>query len=124
VLRKKSYGSVKTFWLDRQLALELALAACRRILGEREEVLRVGIFGSIARGNAVPGSDLDVLVLLARADVRPVDRSLPYVAYFDALGLPTDVLCFTEEEAASSPMFQRNAPEAIWLARDGDSPGP
>jgi len=115
VLRKKSYGSVKVFWLDRELALSQAIAAARRLVAERADVQRVGIFGSIATGRAVPGSDLDVLLVLSHSDQRPIDRPAGFLAYFDEVGLPTELFCFTEEEACGSAFFTRNAADALWI---------
>lgn len=123
VLRKKSFGSVRTFWLDRQLVLELALKAGRSLVAAHPEVVKVGIFGSIARGRAAPGSDLDVFVILRACDLRPIERSRAYETYFEEIGIATDMFCLTEDEASRSPFFRRNSGEAIWVT-DGDTPPP
>ena len=62
----------------------------------RPDVLRVGFFGSYARGDWGVGSDLDVLVVVACADVPFERRSLG----FDTLTLPvpTDPLVYTPDE--------------------------
>jgi hypothetical protein len=61
VVRKESFGSVTVFWLDTDLVHE------RRWRGWQSDpnVLRVILFGSFAEGRAVPGSDLDVMIVLA-----------------------------------------------------------
>ena len=120
VLRKECFGSVKVFWLDRELALSTAMEGCRRLVRERKEVLRAGVFGSIARGDAVPGSDLDVLVVVENAadvEPRPFDRAGPYLPFFEEIDLPVEVFCFREQEAAKSAFFARNAPHARWAER-------
>ncbi len=117
LVREKSYGSVRVFWLDRERALSLTLDAGRRLLAADEAVLKVGVFGSIARGCAVPGSDVDLLILLKDSYVRPLNRPALYLPYFEGIGLPVELFCFTEEEADKSTFFARNAREARWLER-------
>ena len=41
------------------------IASMRRELSERFTVKRIGVFGSFARGDAVPESDVDIVVELA-----------------------------------------------------------
>ncbi|MBN1417389.1 MAG: nucleotidyltransferase domain-containing protein [Planctomycetes bacterium] len=124
MLRKKSYDSVKVFWLDRDLALDLALDAARRLLADDPNVVKAGIFGSIARKRAVPGSDLDVLIVLERCDVPPLERASAYRPYFEGIGLPLDLVCLTREETARSPLFVRSARDAIWIEREDAAPQP
>jgi len=64
VVRKESFGSVTVFWLDTDLVRERLRAVVER-LAENPNVLRVILFGSFAEGRAVPGSDLDVMIVLA-----------------------------------------------------------
>ena len=42
------------------------IASIRQELKERYSVTRIGVFGSCARGEAHPGSDVDILVELAK----------------------------------------------------------
>ncbi len=88
-----------------------------RLLAAAEAVLKVGVLGPIARGCAVPGSDVDVLILLKHLYVRPLDRPALYLPDFEGIGLAVDLFCFTEEEANKSTFFARNAREARWLER-------
>jgi hypothetical protein len=57
-------SSVTVFWLDTDLVRERLRAVVER-LAENPNVLRVILFGSFAEGRAVPGSDLDVMIVLA-----------------------------------------------------------
>jgi hypothetical protein len=81
------------------------------------QVVRVGYFGSYARGNWGVGSDVD-LVVIVREDPRPFwERA----GDFDATGLPVpaDVFVYTEKEwaeLAGQPGFGRTAAaEVIWV---------
>jgi predicted nucleotidyltransferase len=87
---------VQVFSLDR----ERALAELRRDC----QVEAVALFGSLAQGRAIPGSDADVLVLLrAHPQARWFDRIPDYAL---AAGLPVEVFPFTWAElqrGAQSP---------------------
>ncbi len=101
-VRRKSYGSVTVFSLDEE-AIQDALARWVKEIRERPEVLAVVLFGSFASKRAVPGSDLDVLIVL-RDDPRPfLDRIPDYAP--DDLPLPVDVFPYTlAEVAAGQPL--------------------
>ena len=60
------------------------------------EIERVMLFGSFATGQAVPGSDLDLLIILSRAD-RPFLERIPlYVP--EGCGVGVDVFPYTRAE--------------------------
>lgn len=116
VVLSRSYGSVRVFWLDREKALRRVREAASRLLRERPEVLGVYLFGSLAEGRAVPGSDADLLILLRRSERRFLDRPLEYLPAFDEVGLPVDLFCYTPEEAERVPLAGRARQTAIPLA--------
>lgn len=60
------------------------------------EVERVILFGSLSRGDAVPGSDADLLVILGDSDLPFHDRSAKY--RFESAGIGTDVFAYTQGE--------------------------
>jgi uncharacterized protein len=88
-----------------------------RAAAARPELRRVGYFGSYARGDWGPGSDLDVILVVATAARpfirRPIDWDLT------PLPVPADVIVYTEDEwRALDPetRFGRTiAREAVWV---------
>lgn len=93
---RRSFGTVKVFSLDRP-GIRRAL---QDLIEERyrpdPNVAAVYLFGSFARGNAVPGSDVDLLVVL-RDDPRPPrDRIPDYLPQGFPVGV--DVVPWTQAE--------------------------
>jgi predicted nucleotidyltransferase len=84
----------------------------------RPEVLEIGYFGSYARGDWGPGSDLDLVVIVASSPL-PFERR---AAEIDATNLPVpaDLLVYTQQEWQAlrkrSPHFARTLRrEIVWL---------
>ena len=85
-------------WLDRRAVLNATGKAVQMLARQRPEVQRVILFGSMARGDAVPGSDVDLLVVLSESDRSFLDR----IASYRLSGVPigVDVFPYTEDELA------------------------
>ena len=97
-MQTRSYGSVKVAYLDRKAVLAAVHRGVRNLARRRSEVLRVLLFGSMARGDAVPGSDVDLLVVLTRHDKGFMER----IPEYRLKGIPigVDVFPYTEQELA------------------------
>ena len=84
----------------------------------RPDLLRIGYFGSYARGDAGVGSDLD-LVAVVRASETPFERRA--IAWdLSSLPVPAEILIYTETEwnnltKAGSRFARMLVEEAIWL---------
>ena len=84
----------------------------------REDVLKIGYFGSYARGDWGVGSDLDLILILQHSELPFEKRALEW----DVLGLPVpaDVVVYTqaewEEMAGKNGRFYRMIEnEAVWV---------
>ena len=62
--------NVRVFRLDRAGVLARLRERARRVLERRADVVEIRLFGSFARGEACPGSDADLFVVLREARVR------------------------------------------------------
>ncbi|MFW6174771.1 MAG: nucleotidyltransferase domain-containing protein [Chloroflexota bacterium] len=95
-MRERSYGSAKTVWLDREQILAETRRAVTKLGKDHPEISRVILFGSMASGDAAPGSDVDLMVEVDETDIRFLDRSLAYRV--DGVSIGVDVFVYTRAE--------------------------
>jgi len=113
VVRKESFNSVTVFWLDKDLVLERLRAAVDSLASD-SNILRIILFGSFAEGRAVPGSDIDIMIVLS-SDERPIlDRISAYLIYFSGIGIGVDLFPYTLAEM-DNPLARRAAEIGIVL---------
>ncbi len=96
-VREKSYGSVKIFWLDRDY-INRQLGAAVDSLRTDPNVVQIILFGSFAEDRAVPGSDVDILIILKPDSWRFIDRTVTFSDAFSYLGIAVDVFPYTVDE--------------------------
>ena len=99
MLQTRSYGSVEITSIDRDALFAELGRSTERLSRECPEVLKVLLFGSFARGDYTPESDVDLLLIVSRTEVPFLKRSDRYRDFF--LGIPLDVnlTVYTREEA-------------------------
>ena len=95
----KSSDSVKVFWLDRPGLMERLRNAARMLSERHPEIERIVLFGSLARGDAVPGSDADLLIVVSHSDEAFLERTMRYRPTGVDVGV--DVVAYTREELAA-----------------------
>ena len=94
--------SVRVFRLDRARVVGDLQRRARAVLERRSDVLEVRLFGSLARGEARPGSDADLFVVLRDGAAPFLERLADLAREFGGLGIGCDVIAFTESEARAS----------------------
>ena len=109
-------------WPDSRTVAQELRRWTEGVVRERKDVLRIGCFGSYARGDWGVGSDLD-LVVVVKSSEKPFHRR---ATEWDSTGLPVpvDLLVYTEEEwgslTAQRGFFQTLMREAVWVyVREG-----
>ncbi len=100
-MRERSYGSVKTYWLDRDY-IDHRLNEGMKSLQSDTNVQKIVLFGSFAEGRAVPGSDIDILIVLKSDSRRFIDRITQYLDAFAGIGIAGDVFPYTMKELDNS----------------------
>lgn len=100
-------------------------AAVDRLLTRHPGIREVWLFGSLARGDATPRSDVDLLVVVDRDERRPLDRIPDVLRLLTGLDRPADVLVLTAAEWAEregSPFHREVTSRGLRLAAQGDIP--
>jgi predicted nucleotidyltransferase len=100
--------------------------AAAHLAKSRPEVLRVGFFGSYARGDWGPGSDLDVAIVVADSERPFAGRSPRYP--LEGLPVPADVLIYTVAEwerlaAAGGRFAEEVIRRTRWVFRRDEAAG-
>jgi len=96
-VREESSGSVKVFWLEKDELLESLKKEARRLGEENPEIERIILFGSLAQGRAIPGSDADLLIILTRIEKPFLERIGEWLMKI-RIDFPVDVFPYTQEE--------------------------
>ncbi len=105
VIQKKSYGSVKVFWLNKELLKKRIQKAARKVLSKNSDVEQVILFGSLAEDRATVFSDADILIIVNNSTKRFIDRPLDFVEYFQNIGIEVDLFVYTRKEIEQKPKF-------------------
>lgn len=118
----KSSTSSVLRWPDAAAVMAAARGWAADQAARRRDLVRLGVFGSYARGDAGVGSDLD-FVAVVRDSTQPFARR---AAEWDltSLPVPAELLVYTEQEwgqlRATGDRFPRTlAAEAVWLVGSG-----
>lgn len=117
--------NVRVFRLDRDGVLARLRERARALVHERADVLEVRVFGSLARGDAGPGSDADVLIVLRDGAAPFLERIPPLARALSGAGIGCDIVAYTEAELIASQAradrFARTIhDEGLVLARRSD----
>lgn len=112
---------VRVFALDAERARARLEECARALLRGDPEVEEVRLFGSLARGEAHPGSDADLLVVLRTSRLPFLDRGAEVLRHFAGAGIGCDVLAYTRDEiermrAEGNPLIRAIDAESVSLA--------
>ena len=109
-------------WPDAQVVYLPVREWAAGLVRRRPEVIRIGYFGSYARGDWGVGSDLDIVIVVGQSHIPFVRRALEWNP--SELPVPADVLVYTEAERVSlqGRFPQSLRQDTIWVydrTRDG-----
>lgn len=105
--------AVRVFRLDREGSLKRLQDCARDLLKARSDVEEVWLFGSMARNDARPGSDADLLIVLSDSSDGFLDRTPSLARHFDGVGVGCDILAYTESELAQLTNENRRFLEVV-----------
>lgn len=88
-----------------------------RVSQEQKDIIRIGYFGSYAKGNWGVGSDLDLVIIVKSSELPFNRRAIEWDTM--ELPVPTDVLVYTEGEwqrmDCQTRFFKMLNEETIWV---------
>jgi predicted nucleotidyltransferase len=94
----RSSGSVRIISLDPSTIMKKLRTAAEELKKRDNNVVEIFLFGSLAKGEAVPGSDADVLIVLKKSEKRIIDRVTDFMDSFSNLNIGVDIFPYTLEE--------------------------
>ncbi len=95
-MQRKLSRSVKIRYFDKKLVEESLRGYLKEIEEKHPEVKRVLLFGSFVRDECVPGSDIDLLLILSASEETFMERIPRFLPSRFPVGM--DVFPYTEEE--------------------------
>ena len=114
----RSLNSSVLVWPDRLRVDRDVRLWAGRIAKGKPALLRLGYFGSYARGDWGVGSDLDLVAIIGSSDQPFERRSLEW--NLNALPVPAEILVYTKREwqalgAQASRFAESLAREVVWV---------
>ncbi len=103
-------------WLLQEDVIPLVKKAAEKIK-KLPGVIRIGYFGSFARNDQVPGSDIDIFIELEKDDRRWIDRADDFRDYFTSFPCDVEIFAFTKKEMANkdNKLYQEILRELVEL---------
>lgn len=98
MLQKKYFDGVEVVSVNEdelRAALNDAAGRIRREHPEAEELI---LFGSFAKGNFTAYSDVDIAIIVERAEKKFIERQDEFIDYFLSIPLDVNVLVYTRSE--------------------------
>ena len=89
-------STVSVTWFDSEAVWRAVRTHARALAVRYPEIEEILVFGSLVRGTAVPGSDVDLLIVLERSDRPFLDRVPAFLP--GAFPCGVDVFPYTRAE--------------------------
>ncbi len=124
MLVKRSYPSVEITSIDRDALMIRLRRIASGIADDDPDVIEVRLHGSLARNEATPDSDIDLLIIKS-ADPAPfLQRQDRYIDRFSDLSLDIDIKVYTRSEidgmqADENPFIAEALAHSVVLATVG-----
>jgi predicted nucleotidyltransferase len=115
-------SSVVVKSVDEALVRKAMDGYARRLLASHAEVEEVVVFGSFARGNYAPGSDIDVFIFLSESDKSPRDRIPDLLPSTFPVGMDLFPYTRAEIEARSASPMIAEVRRSSWRYSRRDAP--
>lgn len=112
----RSLNSSVLKWPDAETVDAATRRWAEKVVQDRTDVVKIGYFGSYARGDWGVGSDLDLIIIVEYSRQPFEKRSIEWNV--TELPVPANVLVYTKEEWKSlrkTRFYQTVMREAVWV---------
>lgn len=96
-MREQFLPPVKVTWFDYDAVWDAVRRFAQELVEQFEEVEEVRVFGSLVRRECVPGSDVDILIIL-RDHPLPFRERIPLFLPRHPMPVSVDVFPYTRQE--------------------------
>jgi predicted nucleotidyltransferase len=110
-------NSVKVTFLDREGIIEKLRRISSDILKGNKNILGIYLFGSLAGGRSVPGSDADILIVLREDRRRFIDRMTEFLRLYLRIPIAIDVFPYTGDELKTMIASGNRFITTLWLEK-------
>jgi len=95
---EKIYNCVGILFLDKEKIFKKLKEIAEKIKKEKNKGKEIILFGSFAKNNFFPSSDIDILIILEESEIEFLKRQDEFVDYFSSMGIDVNILVYTEKE--------------------------
>jgi uncharacterized protein len=96
IMLKRSSPSVKITFANREQILRALESLVKTWVKKYPEIEKIILFGSYARGDYFPGSDVDVLIIITESNKRALERIPSF--YPSSFPCDIDIFPYTKKE--------------------------
>ncbi len=97
LLKRYSYG-VEILSMDETKLKGLLKEIATKIKDEHPEVNEIVLFGSFARRDYTPYSDIDIAIIVDHSDKKFIERADDFIDYFAEILLDVNLIIYTSSE--------------------------
>jgi len=105
IVQKKSYGSVKVFWLNRDVLINELKESASLCAKTNKNVKKIILIGSVAKNRATPFSDVDIIIIVDKKYSNSLQCPAYYSNFFDNIPLDVEIFVYSEKEFKISPFY-------------------
>ena len=95
-MQRKLSPSVKISYFDKKAIWDSLKKLTRQLKKKHPEIQKIIVFGSLVRDNCIPGSDVDLLLILSKSDKPFLERITEYMPSQFPVGV--DIFAYTRQE--------------------------
>jgi len=118
----RSLNSLVLKWPDKEEVMKGLQKWIEDLTRKRKDILKIGVFGSYARGDFGFGSDLDIIMILEESRLPFEQRSVEFDTTL--LPVPVDLIIYTKREwekirEENSPFYRCIDRDIVWIFNKG-----